>query len=244
MWHVLHPPCRAYELPSSTVATYPPPPLCTPLLVVVQTLCPNATYNTLQNQSSNASCLGCVAGYYCPVGSPALIECVSANTYCPANSSAPLPVPVGYYSQPLPLHIYAQPCPPGSFCLGGVKAPCAENRTSLAFNMTSCPYVTCQGPGYWNGSSSGAPMCLRCGEVWNGTAAVVEDVPQNYTCTSQLFQANLTVVDVFNVTYTATTPYYVTTRLRAPLGYYTIGYACVGVPPRGFGMMGSPACRP
>lgn len=81
------------------------------------------------------SCTGqCEAGYYCPIASTSAtafpcsfgVPGQPESVFCPAGSSSPLPVTVGYYSTDgaSGLRSAQSACPPGSYCVAGVQAPC------------------------------------------------------------------------------------------------------------------------
>ena len=66
----------------------------------VKHLCAAGKYGSEEGLSS-ADCSGvCPAGYFCPAGSVSGTECGAVDKYCPAGSSAPLPVGEGSYSLP------------------------------------------------------------------------------------------------------------------------------------------------
>ena len=94
-------------------------------------LCPGGTYNPTTGNSTVDACRGCPAGSYCPMGSSQFIPCGNASVYCPVNSSAPLVVDDGRYSVPSNGNASSQAvCEPGSYCIAGVKRPCAGGTWS------------------------------------------------------------------------------------------------------------------
>ena len=68
----------------------------------------------------------------------------SQHRYCPAGTAQKVSVPDGWYSLPEdPLltayRLSAAQCPPGSFCLGGLRYPCvAGTYYSSYLRATNC----------------------------------------------------------------------------------------------------------
>ena len=99
--------------------------------------------------STNATAVLCAAGYVCATGSKnrTAAPCGGGAVYCPVGSGSPLQVPVGWYSTPedvdASLRSSARPCPSGSFCVGGVRAPCPAGRFGCADRLV---VPGCNGP--------------------------------------------------------------------------------------------------
>ena len=98
---------------------------------------------------TNSSCSGaCSPGFFCPQASisPNQLFCGDPGLYCLGGTAFPLPVPLGFYSynsdgSPL-TRVSIAPCPPGNYCMDGVKRPCPDGYFS--FNGSSTPL--CDGP--------------------------------------------------------------------------------------------------
>jgi hypothetical protein len=100
------------------------------------------------------SCDGsCSQGYYCPPGSVSAtaFQCGNASVVCPAGSSLPVAVLVGYYSvggASSAVNTAQLPCDPGTYCVGGVSFDCPAGRwgNNATGASSICPNVC--GDGY------------------------------------------------------------------------------------------------
>lgn len=132
-------------------------------------VCPGGTYGASQSLSS-PQCSGlCPAGYYCPTGSTKPLPCgAHRNKYCPAGSSHPHSVLLGYYAvqEVKGAGFAAQDlCPPGYYCIDGVKSICTAGRFGSVSGSTnsSCNGV-CEA-GYYCPAGSISPIQVACGGV-------------------------------------------------------------------------------
>jgi hypothetical protein len=83
----------------------------------------------------NADCQGaCTAGYYCPEGStnPTVVNCGRVDLFCLSGAPSPALVATGFFTIPEGASSANRQgqtvCPPGSFCVSGVKYPCPAGR--------------------------------------------------------------------------------------------------------------------
>jgi hypothetical protein len=106
-----------------------------------------------------ATCSGkCDAGYLCPLNStsPRQELCgVDASVYCPIGSWKSVVVPAGYYSvgDDHTTRESITACPPGMWCINGIKRKCAAGR----YSVNGSPTEQCDGlcdKGYWCASGS------------------------------------------------------------------------------------------
>jgi hypothetical protein len=75
---------------------------------IAATSCNTCAAGKFTSTLGSISCGECRVGYYCKAGSSSATEynCANAtdqhpaNHYCPAGSGSPLPVPLGYFSEP------------------------------------------------------------------------------------------------------------------------------------------------
>lgn len=100
----------------------------------VQHLCPAGRYGASTGLAS-ANCSGvCRAGFVCEPGStsPEPVACGSAAVYCPAGATSPVVVQAGFYSiggsDDGSARTMELACPLGSYCVDGVRYPCAAGR--------------------------------------------------------------------------------------------------------------------
>ena len=92
--------------------------------------CPPGSYGNISGLV-NMTCSGlCEAGYYCVAGSTSSTQfpCGGDGFYCPQGSAWPIAAPAGRLTvgggSDGQSRTAAVLCPPGSFCQGGVAAPC------------------------------------------------------------------------------------------------------------------------
>ena len=133
----------------------------------VKHLCAAGKYGSEEGLSS-ADCSGvCPAGYFCPAGSVSGTECGSVDKYCPAGSSAPLPVGEGSYSLPEdgPEATRSDKalCPAGSYCSGGVKHLCAAGKYGSEEGLSSADCSGVCPAGYF--CPAGSVSGTECGSV-------------------------------------------------------------------------------
>ena len=106
-------------------------------------LCPTGRFGGSVNVTSNLCDGPCLAGRYCPnpgTTSEVGVACGSPDQFCPAGSSSPTNVSTGYYSLGGvngTLMTSQLVCEPGSFCVGGVRAPCAGGTFSPVAALAS-----------------------------------------------------------------------------------------------------------
>ena len=96
--------------------------------------------------AATTACRGlCRAGFFCAPGSTSDTAgpCgAGVVTYCPAGTSAPVPVPVGWYSTPEVAPPTARSditlCSPGEHCVAGVRANCSSGSYSGMPGRSEC----------------------------------------------------------------------------------------------------------
>ncbi len=98
--------------------------------------------------------------------------CGGANVYCPAGSGVETSVPVGYYSSPEgedpTIRQAASQCPPGAFCISGVKVSweChdggsyAQPPEPPRLLFTHTPQALCH-PGRWSNATGATSACTQ-----------------------------------------------------------------------------------
>jgi hypothetical protein len=127
------------------------------------------------------------------------------------------------------------PCEPGWYCLNATRFDCEPETESLEYGLTRCPYLSCAGSGYWNGTFSAAvsnpSRCLQCGERYQSSSGVIEPdpLPASWYCTRQEVTRLVTATDIFGVSYAQNISYNVTTRTFVELGLVSTG--CVSTWP-------------
>ena len=96
--------------------------------------CPPGTYSA---EFGATSCdQVCPAGFHCPLGSIEPVPCEGSKVYCPEGSSRPLVVQPRHYAvsdtaanvrgaNRSSAQVF---CPPGSFCIDGIKYECPAGR--------------------------------------------------------------------------------------------------------------------
>lgn len=102
-----------------------------------------ANHTLLGGPSDTCSCEVCDAGYYCVADTR--FVCGASFSFCPANSSLPMAVRDGYYSTGSDTELTRTGeavCPPGSFCVNGVRFQCP--------------------PGSWSAGQESSPACRPC----------------------------------------------------------------------------------
>lgn len=100
--------------------------------------CPAGTFIGSQGASQLSLCQQCPAGQYCGFASTAGSLCGGDNLYCPAGSSAPVPVDNGYYSTGTPgLRSNEAVCPLGQYCVSGVNVSCPAGVYGGAMGLSS-----------------------------------------------------------------------------------------------------------
>jgi hypothetical protein len=123
----------------------------------------------------------------------------------------------------------SQPCEPTSYCRNATRFNCPSETVSLEYGQTVCSYLSCAGSGYWNGTNTAVPdnppRCLVCGENYNAASKSItnDSTPEAWYCTRVEVTKQSDIVDIFNVTYSTTVAFNVTTRTYIPPGIYSIG---------------------
>ena len=109
---------------------------------------------------------------------------------------------------------------------------CPFETASLQYGLQSCPYLSCSGSGFWNGTNTASPVnpsrCLLCGETFVvATSTISPDAtPDAWFCQRQQVTQEVNFIDVFSVAYASNISYNVTTRTFVDLGLYSTGYDC------------------
>eukprot|EP00501_MAST-03F_sp_TOSAG23-6_P002544 GSMAST32.ASY1.ANO1.2683.1 assembled CDS len=142
--------------------------------------CPPGVYGRNAGLSTKECSGPCPAGtgFYCPFGSKSAKErqCGRSDVFCPKGSSQPTPVSLGYYTLPLEgedgnfpetTRSHQLPCPPGSYCVRGLKILCPSGTYSTQ-SKTSDPEKTCEGncsEGYYCPTGSITSTAKQCGGI-------------------------------------------------------------------------------
>lgn len=120
----------------------------------------------------------CDLGFFCKEGSSNRRQnpCGNPSVFCPSGSSSPHIVPAGYYSvngtdstRSAILH-----CPPGHYCVSGIKRPCAAGRYSAEGSLT----MDCDGlctAGYYCPVASTSETQHSCPAGRYGHAGMTDD---------------------------------------------------------------------
>jgi hypothetical protein len=104
--------------------------------------------------TSDPFCEGkCSSGHYCLEASPSPTQfvCGNASVFCPAGSWAPTPTTSGFYCihtgpkagaldilDPEGAKCSAEiPCPPGYYCIDGIKSPCPPGTFGWRYGLSS-----------------------------------------------------------------------------------------------------------
>ena len=126
------------------------------------------------NISRSTDCISCPPLFFCPLDSALVhaIPCSSRSQYCPGNTSDPIQILSGWYSNncsDLDACSTESECPPGSTCQGGLLSPCPVGHASNQTKQTSCP--VCE-PGTFS-NSPGSIACTPCppGQFASGSGA-------------------------------------------------------------------------
>lgn len=133
--------------------------------------CPPGRYGSTTGLY-NSMCSGyCQAGYYCQLGSdnPQFRVCGNESFFCPAGSSVPYPVDIGYYTlgggEDGMTRNTQQHCEPGYYCIEGIKYICPAGRYGGIFGETQ---ANCSGvcdAGYYCTEGSTIPTQIQCGDA-------------------------------------------------------------------------------
>jgi len=106
--------------------------------------CEGGKYGAISGQTSKECSGPCKPGFFCTPGStkPDPYPCGMVNYYCPVGTTVRYKVNEGFYSIPenvSDLYRTAQlPCPPGSYCIGGLKYDCPAGKYNSISNQVSC----------------------------------------------------------------------------------------------------------
>ncbi len=120
--------------------------------------CPLGHYGGVSGLTSDTCSGQCNAGYLCALDSTSSKQepCgKDASVYCPQGSYENIIVPAGYYSigDDHTTREAIVACPPGMYCVDGVKRKCAPGR----YSVNGSPSEECDGlcdRGYWCDSGS------------------------------------------------------------------------------------------
>ena len=143
--------------------------ICEPGFYCIQGIrykCPLGSYGSTSGLFTK-TCSGlCHAGYLCPLNSTSAEQeqCgVDARVYCPQGSYEPIVVPAGYYSlgDDVTTRQYILPCPPGMWCINGIKHLCSAGKYSINGSPTSQCDGLCE-KGYWCSEGSSSPTQYDC----------------------------------------------------------------------------------
>ena len=107
----------------------------------------------------------CEEGFYCTGG--VQTACGAVSLYCPARSSSPVTVKVGYYStggSDAQSRTREEICPAGSYCRGGEKIACPAGSygTEEEMGVAKCSGQCSEG--YYCESGSESPRQHECGD--------------------------------------------------------------------------------
>jgi hypothetical protein len=118
--------------------------------------------NTSALISGNCTAI-CPAGHFCPPASTSggANSCGSIALYCPAGSAAPLVVAAGRYSTPESadpvLRWSTSACPPGQWCVGGVRRVCDYGKFARGLGNSQCSECA---PGRFIDNTTTCSLCL------------------------------------------------------------------------------------
>jgi hypothetical protein len=132
--------------------------------------CPAGTYSTAFG--ATACDAVCPAGHFCPRGSVEPRPCDGTLAYCPEGSGVTLPVQPRHYAVSVPNDAHVRGanlstgqvfCPPGSYCVGGVRLACPTGRYGSAAGEID-PLCTGEcDEGYYCPPGSTSPRQVSCG---------------------------------------------------------------------------------
>lgn len=156
--------------------------------------CPAGSYGAGSGEAS-PSCTGlCAPGHFCPPGSvsPTAVRCGlhrGAGVYCPPGAARPVRVNDGYYSDggytsaDNATRTGQARCPPGSFCVDGVRQQCAGGSYGDEPGASSPGCAGACAAGHFCPPGSTSPTALRCGDVFLALVEVLSALsrPTNYT---------------------------------------------------------------
>jgi hypothetical protein len=155
---------RAFFLNGSTHATY----IDSILMTGTRYRCPSGRYGN-KSLEENKFCDGaCAKGHWCPEASrsPTQQKCGAPNVYCPLESSIPIYVSEGYYTdedEPDDSRSSQQICPKGYWCEDGVRHPCDAGRFGETLGLS---HMACSGrclAGYFCRAASPSRHQYPCG---------------------------------------------------------------------------------
>lgn len=152
---------------------------------------------SLLNQSdyNTTLCQACPGGYYCPDAGTSEVSgnvtaCGSPEVYCPDGSAEPQAVEPGYFAvdgrfgNTSTAHFRAQQvCPPGSYCVRGVRYACSAGRYGATAGLDN---ETCSGDcPAGTSSAEGAEACVDCiagRYARNRSSSACDTCPPGYYC--------------------------------------------------------------
>lgn len=119
--------------------------------------CPAGTYGAETGLATTNCSNPCPPGFYCPTATKLSYEfpCpIEASHYCPLGSRHPIPVALGYYvikdknTDPRGGYNRQELCPPGSYCIHGVRSLCPPGRFGSSSGILN---ASCEGvcPAGW-----------------------------------------------------------------------------------------------
>lgn len=142
------------------------------------TQCPAGTYTSVRQIASQAECMACPAGSYCPSGAVSSIMC-SPGTYNPSSGSGSLLACLNCTAgKTCPFHGSTNgvgvTCVPGYYCVAGTSRPqpCPAGKFSDAYGATgvqmcqSCPagWFCAEGTNRFTSPMTRCPPGNYCGE--------------------------------------------------------------------------------
>ena len=146
----------------------------------VRTPCQSGYYSDVLGANSSYCKGPCTAGYYCESASPSPTQhlCGNSSQYCPIGSSTPTLVPLGYYSVngTISTKSAIQICPPGSYCIGGVRRPCTAGYVAVGYGSSSAQCDGVCSAGYY--CPLGSAFMIPCP---SGTYGLVSTISSDCT---------------------------------------------------------------
>jgi hypothetical protein len=183
--------------------------------------CPAGTFGAVAELSTPACSGQCWAGYFCPSSSTSAsqIPCGGVDLYCPVGSAWPQVSPAGDYTvgPTERTRNSSVPCPSGSFCIGGVMAPCLAGSFGCSRRLST---PTCNGPctaGFYCPSGSLSSQAVACGGNSSLPDAATHYCPQGAALPS------VVAVGFYSVGSPVDAPHLRTGQLVCPLGFYCTG---------------------
>lgn len=153
--------------------------------------CDRGSFGSEYGLSSSACNGPCAPGFLCDFASPSSKQysCgLNASVYCPQGSFTSIIAPAGFYTvgNSETTRLAVLPCPPGMYCVNGMRYNCAAGRYSVGGSATSDCDGFCEA-GYYCPPMSTSSRQLPCpagryGTVGMTNAACAGGCTEGYYC--------------------------------------------------------------